>query len=289
MSPLIRLVVTMSDLPDIIEHRAMPISHKLSQLSSEVGSSGSTVRTYTYDLSEGEEVCTVLNGAIDLYHQYKQHAPHPYIVESIVDHIFRHRWGASSYHPTAASHYPRDSEYYGVALDTWHLWKSGATCRVLADIQLSRLHRTLYDSDDLQQFDPEDTSEFSISCVLDKEYAVAMATKWISDLDSKFPGAKGIFQPELLVKYGIPPERRVVVDDGLLAIAAYKSRLLLGTPIGWFAVVDRSYQNLQWWIPGVHVVLRHHGIEYPDPGEPRYWTEELALQIILTFKRVHTV
>lgn len=243
------------------------------------------------------DVYEFLSMIADAYrHSQNSYAPEAHDLKSMINHIALNEWGVSLYRPGIEIPYSQTvwkHDRHGLSLHLWHIWdKAAAACRVHACFEQSPLHlsfspssRYICDKGDLKQLNPDSITEFEVLCVVDRERAEAVAEQWVDKLESRFPGAREIFEPRRLVTRGTTLKQYIVADDGLLVIARTWPYFLLGTPDGWFVIGD----ILRYVVPGyasICSLLQGHNIDYPESEEDRCWTPELALQIMLTFKSV---
>lgn len=297
----VTLSINTSGIPDgALSNFIPPLLHKLAE--EYVHGSGSIIYVYR-NLVGKDEVYTILNSFVFLYGQYERHVPSTRDLESMVDYVYNHKYGVSSYRPTIALDCKQPMR--GLYLDMCHAWAAedelsgadvdrfsaapGRICSALANFQIQWLRRTPCGGSSLRLRSPENIVGFEIYYALDKKQVMAEAIAWISHLESRFPGAEAVFHPETLAVNSLQFDRYIVDDDGILVTAKHRLRLLLGTPIGWFVIARNPPIGVNSPVTTVYGALRYGGIKYPKARKLRCWTDDLAVQIALTFKRANGI
>ena len=207
-------------------------------------------------------------------HYSGKHRPRRADIMSIVQHIQSCPYGVSYYRPTVPMSY--SYPHRGLYLTVRHIQDNGSVL-VHAQYFSTALTKTPYGQGALTHFGPDMVSKLELWPYIDRSRALDVARQWIAELEKRFPGAVRVLHPDVLVR--CRALIRVVDDDGIMMLFNYPPRLLLATPIGWFTVDPTSRPSTS-----IFGLLRSAGIPYPRAKQARRWTDDLGLQLLLTFK-----
>lgn len=229
-----------------------------------------------------EEVVRVLNSIVSTY--TRKHRPGSDDIARMVERLNSAERGISIFRPSV----PNSYRYAGRALrlELSHIWQ-GAECLVAASFHVGSLRKSPYGWGEMVWHGPNDVTEYEVWCNVDRSRALSMAFEWVASLERRFPGAAAIFKPDGLVLYRLPLEHYVFDDDGVMVLAVYYphgTRILLGTPLGWFDTDCWTFDKSR--VRSVYRLMKTKGIAYPRLKKARRWTDELALQIFMTFRFV---
>lgn len=247
--------------------------------------------TFSFSTDTSDEVVDRLSSIANLY-RFK-HKPSRNEIRNMVNCTAKHSHGQADFEYFLPNSY-RYSVWAAKLLLAF-IWDSDI-CWMYVHFDVERAKKRPYGHPDFLFLGPDAIEPFVIWCRINPERARRIASRFVADLDKRFPGAAIALPPEVLVEMRENLSSLIRDDDGVLALVDARNNLYLrdvdgsvcgitaryvtylATPIGWFHI-PKPFADAST----VYSLMRALKISYPRTKAKRIWTDELGMQLTFAF------
>lgn len=245
---------------------------------------------FSFSTNTPDEVVDNLSSIANSY-RFK-HKPGRNEIRNMVSCTVKHSHGQADFEYFLPN--PYCYSVWAVRLLLAFIWDSDI-CWMYTHFDVERARKRPYGHPDFLFLGPNAIEPFVVWCRINPERARRIASKFVADLDKRFPGAAIALPPEVLVEMRENLSSLIRDDDGVLALVDVRNNLYLrdvdgsvcgitaryctylATPIGWFPVPERFASAST-----IYSLMRALKISYPRTQSKRAWTDELGMQLTFT-------